>query len=100
MDKDQLLEAVIQLQQTLSELTNRVEKVKKENSTLKDENILLKDYIDNLMAKIGNLSNVGSGASSKVALARPKRDDNKVQKVDAHIAELKLSGHGDHTTSS
>jgi hypothetical protein len=55
LQKDELIDKIIQLQQTLQDLTMRIEQVRDENQNLKDENLLLKEYINNLMVKAGNL---------------------------------------------
>ena len=39
---------------THADLSSRVENVKHENSTLRTENTVLKDYIDNLLAKVND----------------------------------------------
>eukprot|EP00123_Amoebidium_parasiticum_P009020 comp19165_c0_seq1/m.21851 comp19165_c0_seq1/g.21851 ORF comp19165_c0_seq1/g.21851 comp19165_c0_seq1/m.21851 type:complete len:135 (-) comp19165_c0_seq1:57-461(-) len=53
-----LINQVLELQNTLDELSQRVNRVKDENSKLKSENQLLTQYIENLMAS----SNVVQGA--------------------------------------
>lgn len=55
LQKDELIDKILQLQQTLQDLTMRIEQVRDENQNLKDENLLLKEYINNLMVKAGNL---------------------------------------------
>lgn len=60
LDKEALIEKILQLQQTLSDLTTRIDQVRNENLGLKGENSVLKEYINNLMVKTGNLPSQGS----------------------------------------
>lgn len=60
LDKESLIEKILQLQQTLSDLTSRIDQVRNENLGLKGENSVLKEYINNLMVKTGNLPSQGS----------------------------------------
>lgn len=55
LQKDELIDNIMELQQALQDLTMRIEQVRDENQNLKDENLLLKEYINNLMIKAGNL---------------------------------------------
>lgn len=55
LTKEELIDRILQLQETLQELTGRIETVRNENQSLHDENIVLKEYINNLMVKAGNL---------------------------------------------
>jgi|EP00359_Climacostomum_virens_P000760 regulator of replication initiation timing len=55
LDKEELIESILQLQQTLQDLTSRIEHIRNDNQSLRDENIILKEYINNLMIKAGNL---------------------------------------------
>jgi FtsZ-binding cell division protein ZapB len=59
LDKEELIEKIMQLQQTLHDLTSRIDQVRNDNLSLKDENMVLKEYINNLMTKTGNLPNQG-----------------------------------------
>lgn len=54
-EKEELIEKILSLQQTLQDITERIEAVRTDNQSLRDENILLKEYINNLMVKAGNL---------------------------------------------
>ena len=49
-EKARLISQVLELQNTLDDLTHRVDKVKEENLRLKSENTVLGQYIENLMA--------------------------------------------------
>merc|ERR1719342_2041897 len=48
-EKARLIAQVLELQNTLDDLTHRVDKVKEENLRLKSENTVLGQYIENLM---------------------------------------------------
>jgi len=48
-EKARLIAQVLELQNTLDDLTHRVDKVKEENLKLKSENSVLGQYIENLM---------------------------------------------------
>eukprot|EP00041_Stephanoeca_diplocostata_P000928 m.17886 g.17886 ORF g.17886 m.17886 type:complete len:77 (-) comp11334_c0_seq2:1487-1717(-) len=54
--KAKLIDQVLELQTTLDELSTRVDSVKNENDKLKSENLILTEYIENLMS-----SNPGKG---------------------------------------
>jgi regulator of replication initiation timing len=55
-EKEMLIDKIIELQNTLQDLTRKIDVVRNENQDLRDENILLKEYINNLMQKAGNIS--------------------------------------------
>ena len=55
-EKEELLDRILQLQTTLQELTRKIDTVRNENQDLRDENIVLKEYINNLMKKAGSIS--------------------------------------------
>lgn len=55
-EKEDLIEKILQLQTTLQELTQKIDTVRNENQDLRDENIILKEYINNLMKKAGSIS--------------------------------------------
>ena len=48
-EKARLISQVLELQNTLDDLTSRVDRVKEENLRLKSENTVLGQYIENLM---------------------------------------------------
>lgn len=48
-ERHQLIEQVFELQNTLDDLSRRVDSVKEENLKLKSENLVLGQYIENLM---------------------------------------------------
>jgi regulator of replication initiation timing len=48
-ERRQLIEQVFELQNTLDDLSRRVDAVKEENLKLKSENLVLGQYIENLM---------------------------------------------------
>eukprot|EP00124_Ichthyophonus_hoferi_P004917 Ihof_evm1s611 gene=Ihof_evmTU1s611 len=60
--KSVLINQVLELQNTLDELSQRVNRVKDENAKLKGENQVLSQYIENLMAS----SNGAQGARESV----------------------------------
>mmetsp|Transcript_32735 Transcript_32735/g.76110 ORF Transcript_32735/g.76110 Transcript_32735/m.76110 type:complete len:88 (-) Transcript_32735:170-433(-) len=60
LSREELMQKVVELQQGLADLSVKVDAVKGENTKLRDENVVLKDYLNNLMAKVGKMSNVGS----------------------------------------
>ncbi|KAK3100056.1 hypothetical protein FSP39_014025 [Pinctada imbricata] len=49
-EKQRLINQVLELQNTLDDLSSRVDTVKEENLKLKSENQVLGQYIENLMA--------------------------------------------------
>ncbi|ELU08117.1 hypothetical protein CAPTEDRAFT_90043, partial [Capitella teleta] len=49
-EKQRLINQVLELQNTLDDLSQRVDSVKEENLKLKSENQVLGQYIENLMA--------------------------------------------------
>ncbi|ESN93138.1 hypothetical protein HELRODRAFT_89237 [Helobdella robusta] len=49
-EKRRLIGQVLELQNTLDDLSQRVDSVKEENLKLKSENLVLGQYIENLMA--------------------------------------------------
>lgn len=52
-DKDAIIGQILELQNTLHDLSQRVNTVKEENSKLKAENQVLNQYIENLMVTSG-----------------------------------------------
>ncbi len=52
-EKDELIAQVLELQNTLHDLSQRVNSVKEENFKLKAENQVLNQYIENLMVTSG-----------------------------------------------
>ena len=50
---DELMQKVVELQQGLSELSVKVDTAKGENNKLREDNVVLKDYLNNLMTKVG-----------------------------------------------
>ncbi len=52
-EKEALIAQILQLQNTLHDLSQRVNSVKEENSKLKAENQVLNQYIENLMVTSG-----------------------------------------------
>lgn len=49
-ERKRLINQVLELQNTLDDLSQRVDSVKEENLKLKSENLVLGQYIENLMA--------------------------------------------------
>lgn len=62
--KKQLIQEVLELQNTLDDLAQRVDSVKEQNSKLKSENQVLTQYIENLMSSstIFQQNNLGNFA--------------------------------------
>ena len=52
-EKEELISHILELQNTLHDLSQRVNSVKEENSRLKSENQVLNKYIENLMVSSG-----------------------------------------------
>ena len=52
-EKEELISHILELQNTLHDLSQRVNSVKEENSRLKSENDVLNKYIENLMVSSG-----------------------------------------------
>lgn len=52
-EKEELISHILDLQNTLHDLSQRVNSVKEENSRLKSENQVLNKYIENLMVTSG-----------------------------------------------
>ncbi|XP_065650527.1 short coiled-coil protein B [Hydra vulgaris] len=69
-EKSRLIQQVFQLQNTLDDLSQRVDAVKDENTKLKSENQILGQYIENLMAA----SNVFQGSKVK---SKPEKQVTK-----------------------
>eukprot|EP00913_Durusdinium_trenchii_P034316 g32107.t1 len=81
LSREELMQKVVELQQGLAELSEKVDTVKAE------ENNVLKDYLNNLMAKVGKMPNLGTTAPSKVMLQQ-NPDGAQSVKVNDHIGEL------------
>ena len=73
-EKGRLIQQVFQLQNTLDDLAQRVDAVKDENVKLKSENLILGQYIENLMAasSVFQGSKGGKGRSDKPAEKRKR----------------------------
>ena len=52
-EKEELISHILELQNTLHDLSQRVNSVKEENSRLRSENDVLNKYIENLMVSSG-----------------------------------------------
>eukprot|EP00927_Polykrikos_kofoidii_P003592 TRINITY_DN11443_c0_g1_i1.p1 TRINITY_DN11443_c0_g1~~TRINITY_DN11443_c0_g1_i1.p1 ORF type:complete len:102 (-),score=23.11 TRINITY_DN11443_c0_g1_i1:56-361(-) len=87
LSRDDMMKKVVELQQGLAELSLKVDTVKGENTQLRDENSVLKDYLSNLMGKVGGMSNLGTTAPSPVMIA-PNADSAQSVLVNDHIGEL------------
>mmetsp|Transcript_33365 Transcript_33365/g.62507 ORF Transcript_33365/g.62507 Transcript_33365/m.62507 type:complete len:101 (+) Transcript_33365:107-409(+) len=87
LNREELMQKVVELQQCLAELSEKVDTVKGENTQLRDENNVLKDYLNNLMAKVGQMPNLGTTAPSRVMLQQ-NADSAQSVKVNDHIGEL------------
>mmetsp|Transcript_103377 Transcript_103377/g.126313 ORF Transcript_103377/g.126313 Transcript_103377/m.126313 type:complete len:101 (-) Transcript_103377:109-411(-) len=87
LSREELMQKVVELQTGLAELSEKVDTVKGENTQLREENNVLKDYLNNLMAKVGKMPNLGTTAPSKVMLQQ-NPDGAQSVKVNDHIGEL------------
>merc|ERR1711924_314008 len=87
LTREELMLKVVELQQGLAELSFKVDAVKSANTQLRDENVILKDYLNNLMAKVGQMTNLGTSAPSRVALEK-NPDGAQSVRVNDHIGEL------------
>mmetsp|Transcript_75860 Transcript_75860/g.210570 ORF Transcript_75860/g.210570 Transcript_75860/m.210570 type:complete len:104 (+) Transcript_75860:77-388(+) len=87
MSREELMQKVVELQQGLAELSYKVDNVKGENTQLRDENVVLKDYLNNLMAKVGKMSGLGTSAPSRVMIQH-NPDGAQSVRVNDHIGEL------------
>jgi hypothetical protein len=64
-EKQRLIERVLELQNTLEDLSKKVSEVKEENLKLKSENSILGNYIENLMATSGVFQSTLQKSASK-----------------------------------
>lgn len=64
-EKARLISQVLELQNTLDDLSQRVDSVKEENLKLKSENQVLNQYIENLMSASSVFSSTGQNAVKK-----------------------------------
>eukprot|EP00401_Gymnodinium_catenatum_P056296 CAMPEP_0117497730 /NCGR_PEP_ID=MMETSP0784-20121206/21337_1 /TAXON_ID=39447 /ORGANISM="" /LENGTH=180 /DNA_ID=CAMNT_0005292769 /DNA_START=27 /DNA_END=570 /DNA_ORIENTATION=- len=87
LSREELMQKVVELQQGLAELSFKVDNVKGENNQLRDENVVLKDYLNNLMAKVGKMSGLGTSAPSRVMIQH-NPDGAQSVRVNDHIGEL------------
>mmetsp|Transcript_11498 Transcript_11498/g.29748 ORF Transcript_11498/g.29748 Transcript_11498/m.29748 type:complete len:106 (-) Transcript_11498:88-405(-) len=85
--REELMQKVVELQQGLSELSLKVDTVKGENTQLREDNMVLKDYLNNLMSKVGRMSSLGSMAPSRVMIQH-NPDGAQSVRVNDHIGEL------------
>eukprot|EP00161_Ancyromonas_sigmoides_P011720 TRINITY_DN2959_c0_g3_i1.p1 TRINITY_DN2959_c0_g3~~TRINITY_DN2959_c0_g3_i1.p1 ORF type:complete len:128 (+),score=57.21 TRINITY_DN2959_c0_g3_i1:47-385(+) len=94
MSREELVDTAMQLQLALQDLSTRVEGVKSENATMRTENGVLKDYIDNLLAKVNEGPAQGqlrAARGATRAAGAPPGGSQAVQ-VNAHIGELRAGG--------
>merc|ERR1719491_1461031 len=87
LNRDELMQRVVELQQGLSDLSVKVDTVKGENNQLREDNMVLKNYLNNLMAKVGKMSNLGTTAPSR-AMIQHNPDSAQSVRVSDHIGEL------------
>ena len=71
-EKARLTQQVLELQNTLSDLSSRVDNVKEENFKLKSENQVLGQYIENLMSASSVFQSTTSPKSKKSQKKREK----------------------------
>eukprot|EP00933_Yihiella_yeosuensis_P057487 TRINITY_DN5732_c0_g1_i1.p1 TRINITY_DN5732_c0_g1~~TRINITY_DN5732_c0_g1_i1.p1 ORF type:complete len:101 (+),score=33.44 TRINITY_DN5732_c0_g1_i1:101-403(+) len=87
LSREELMQKVVELQQGLAELSLKVDGVKGENTQLREENVVLKDYLNNLMAKVGKMPNLGTSAPSRIRMEH-NPDGAQSVLVNDHIGEL------------
>eukprot|EP00923_Selenidium_pygospionis_P041185 GHVN01071335.1.p1 GENE.GHVN01071335.1~~GHVN01071335.1.p1 ORF type:complete len:121 (+),score=23.36 GHVN01071335.1:452-814(+) len=107
LSDDQLVSKVLDIQQTLVELSLKVDSTKAENASKKENSNVLREYISNLMAKMNSMPNLGTSTPSPVAISsnkatRPAASSTSqanevgqgsgavVIKVNDHIGELTM----------
>lgn len=76
-EKDRLISQVLELQNTLDELSLRVDSVKEENLKLKSENQVLGQYIENLMSASSVFQSTSPKVTSKTASPQPDSNSSK-----------------------
>ncbi|KAF4670635.1 hypothetical protein FOL47_001897 [Perkinsus chesapeaki] len=62
-DREKLIDRAMELQRALSELTYKAEEVRLQNAALEEENDLLKEYIENLITRLGTLPHLSSSSA-------------------------------------
>jgi len=89
LSRDARIAKILETQQTLSDLTMKVDMVKNENSQLREENNVLKDYIENLVNKLGYMPKLGTAPPSE-AVKKPvdARQCAHAVRVNDHIGDL------------
>eukprot|EP00164_Ancoracysta_twista_P004701 GFYU01006356.1.p1 GENE.GFYU01006356.1~~GFYU01006356.1.p1 ORF type:complete len:108 (+),score=17.54 GFYU01006356.1:125-448(+) len=87
LTKPELVGSILQMQATLEDLSSRINRVRTDNDKLREDNSVLKQYIDNLMGRVNEGSKGKLTVSTKVALKRSK--DNQTVKVNQHMGELR-----------
>mmetsp|Transcript_16598 Transcript_16598/g.35758 ORF Transcript_16598/g.35758 Transcript_16598/m.35758 type:complete len:104 (-) Transcript_16598:104-415(-) len=87
LSREELMQKVVELQQGLSELSMKVETVKNDNTQLREDNTVLKDYLNNLMGKVGKMTSLGTMAPSRVMIQHNPEGAQSVR-VNDHIGEL------------
>merc|ERR1712039_1058703 len=87
LPREELMQKIVELQGSLSEFSMKVDNIKNENTQLRDENAVLKDYLNNLMGKVSKMSNLGTTAPSQVMLQQ-NPDGAVPVRVSDHIGEL------------
>jgi hypothetical protein len=58
--KIQLINNILKLQETLVDMSDKVVTVERENASLREEATVMKQYVENMMAKMRAANNVGS----------------------------------------
>lgn len=81
------MQKVVELQRSLAGLSTMVDDAKAENSKIREDNIILKDYLNNLMGKVGAMPNLGTTAPSRM-MVHPNQDGAQAVLVNEHIGEL------------
>lgn len=70
-EKQRLINQVLELQNTLDDLSSRVDSVKEENLKLKSENQVLGQYIENLMAASSVFQSTDAKSKKKAGKKKP-----------------------------
>ncbi|KXJ12571.1 short coiled-coil protein B [Exaiptasia diaphana] len=78
-EKNRLINEVLELQNTLDDLSQRVDAVKDENLKLKSENQVLGQYIENLMSASSVFQPTSTGGKKRQSSGKttPKRGDKR-----------------------
>ena len=65
--KEPLVEECLQLQQSLTELANKLEQVERSNTATLGKNTLMEQVIEDLIFKVGAVKQVGTSPATKLS---------------------------------